>query len=111
MEPKNDHSVTRRELGKVAAVAAAALGGALGTALVPTRSGAQEEALVTEIPANAPIVASLGYVNESAKPDQICAGCVLYSGPAEGRGKCAVFQQGSVAAKGWCKSWAPKPQG
>ena len=106
----SENPITRREFAKVAVVAAAAVGGGLGAAVAPTRSAAEEDALVTEIPANAPVIASLGYVNESPKPDQVCANCVLYTGPAEGRGKCAVFQQGVVPAKGWCLSWAPKPQ-
>ncbi len=100
--------MTRREFGKTAALAVAAAGTGLGTALSPTRAGAEEQ-LVTDIEANAPIVTSLGYVNESPKPDQLCAGCVLYNGPAEGRGKCSVFPQGVVSAKGWCRSWAPRP--
>ena len=111
MDFEKSPCITRREFAKVAAVAAVAFGGALGTALAPTRSAAEEEALVTEFPANAPVIASLGYVNESPKADQNCAGCVLYTGPAEGRGKCALFQQGVVPAKAWCKSWAPKPKG
>ena len=101
-------SMTRREFATRSALAAAAIGSGL-SALTPGRALAADDALITEIASNEMMITTLGYVNETPKPDQSCANCVLYTGPAEGSGKCALFQQGAVAAKGWCKSWAAKP--
>lgn len=99
-----DTDLTRRQFGRLAAgVALAATGLRAGVAR------AEEPKLVTEYPANKPIIDSLGYVNASTTEGRNCAGCVLYQGPAEGQGKCSLFQQGVVPAAGWCRSWAPKP--
>jgi len=110
MAHEKNAPITRREFATAAALAAAAVAGGLGSALVAARSAAADDALITDVPGNATMITALAYVNESAKAGQICSGCVLYTGPAEGRGKCALFQQGQVAAKGWCQSWAPKPK-
>ncbi len=44
--------------------------------------------------------------------DQNCANCSLYTkqGMIDGKeaGKCLMIQGGSVAATGWCASWAKK---
>jgi hypothetical protein len=51
---------------------------------------------------------------EGAK--QFCDNCSLYTkdglkveGSDKVWGKCAIFPNNVVAAKGWCNSWAPKP--
>ena len=109
MDPKKTTGITRRDFAKGLALVATATGG--GLALHPLRALAEEvDALVTEFEANKVIIDSLAYVNESPNAEQQCAGCVLYTGPAEGLGKCGLFQQGKVPAGGWCKSWAAKPQ-
>lgn len=64
--------------------------------------------LVTDLAAAAPMVAALQYVNVSAKPDQNCANCQLYTAGEGGVGKCQLFPQGSVKEGGWCASWAQK---
>lgn len=72
---------------------------------------------------------ALGYVHDASKVDtakfpkrgqpggetQFCNNCALFmAGPVklsghEGEwGKCAIFPQGAVNAKGWCNSWSPK---
>ena len=63
---------------------------------------------VLDIEANKTMVQSLQYVEESAKEGQNCANCQLYTAGEGGRGKCMLFQQGTVAEKGWCMSWAQK---
>ena len=44
---------------------------------------------------------------------QNCANCMFYTkaGKAKGEeaGKCQLFPQGHVTAKGWCSSWTKKP--
>jgi len=96
--------LTRRALGR-AAVGLLVVG--VGAALAPRRAVAAE--LVTEIPANAPTLRAVGYVERSAKPGQQCGNCVLYQPGADGRGKCGLFAQGLVAEQGWCSSWVGKP--
>lgn len=73
-----------------------------------------------------PTAAALGYKHRVADIDavkfprrsteangstQFCDNCVLYTGPTgEGQwGACALFPGKTVAAKGWCNVWAPKP--
>ncbi len=63
---------------------------------------------VTEIPANATLVASLQYVPESAKPEERCSNCQLYTAGDGELGKCQLFQQGLVKSSGWCASWVKK---
>ncbi len=110
MHPEHSHRITRRQFARIAAAGVAAVGGGLAATWVPRPAAAEEgDKLVTEFAANQPIIGSLNYVNESVKEGQVCGGCVLYTGPAEGLGKCALFQQGKVPARGWCQSWAPKP--
>ncbi len=75
----------------------------------PSARAPGEDALVTEIPAMAPQVTALQYVNESVKPDQQCANCIFYKTPGEARGGCQLFPKGKVAAQGWCASWAKRP--
>jgi hypothetical protein len=69
---------------------------------------AGDQRLVTEIPAHATLVTSLGYVNVSPEAGQQCAGCQLYTAGDGAKGKCALFQSGLVAEKGWCKSWVKR---
>jgi hypothetical protein len=73
---------------------------------------------------------ALGYVHDATKTDlvkfpkrkgaegekQFCDNCMFYQQgglKAEGMdgewGKCLLFPDGLVAAKGWCNSWSPKP--
>jgi hypothetical protein len=57
-----------------------------------------------------PTAKALGYVNDSAKPDQKCTNCALFQGQAtDSRGGCSIFAGKSVAAGGWCSGWAKKP--
>jgi hypothetical protein len=97
---------TRREVGKLGLGLAAAVG---GLALGGRNARADESKLDTEIPENAAIVSGLQYANESPYPDKVCSGCVLFTAGANDRGKCTLFPQGVVAAKGHCISWAAKP--
>lgn len=66
-----------------------------------------------------PQARALGYRDDATKVDkakfpkyaagQDCARCQLYGGkPADATGTCAIFQNKSVAAKGWCSAWARK---
>jgi hypothetical protein len=73
--------------------------------------------------------AALGYTHDATKVDtskfpkrkgpegekQFCNTCQFFAVPglkAEGQegewGKCTIFTDGLVAAKGWCNSWTPK---
>lgn len=76
-----------------------------------------------------PQAAALGYNPDATKVDttkfpkrkeaggdkQFCNNCLFFqqgglkAEGAEGEhGKCVIFQDGLVAAKGWCNSWSPK---
>lgn len=73
---------------------------------------------------------ALGYIHDASKVDvakytkragpegakQFCDNCLFYqqggmkAAGIEGEaGKCVIFPNGLVAAKGWCNSWSPKP--
>ena len=77
-----------------------------------------------------PMAKALGYVTDSSKVDpaeltkkgqpdaskQNCSSCVLFkdggkavAGVDGEYGSCALFQNGLVNSKGWCKSWAVNP--
>lgn len=46
---------------------------------------------------------------EAGGENQFCDNCVFYTGePGEEWGPCALFPGKSVAAKGWCNTWAIK---
>jgi hypothetical protein len=56
-----------------------------------------------------PTAKALGFVNDSAKPDQKCATCAQFTGQAsDARGGCNIFAGKSVPAGGWCSVWAKK---
>lgn len=71
----------------------------------PAAADPGTDALVTEVPAMATLVQTLGYVNQSEKPDQRCASCALFYDRQDGRGHCRLFSQGLVSTEGWCTSW------
>jgi hypothetical protein len=55
----------------------------------------------------------MNYVADAAKskrPDktQMCSKCMFYTAAGKKEGKCQIFQNRLVAAKGWCTSWAKK---
>ncbi|HJO22754.1 MAG: hypothetical protein GY772_13910 [bacterium] len=77
---------------------------------VPAASppGGGTEQLITEIAGSAAMVQALQYVNQSAKPDQNCGNCQLYTAQSGGVGKCQLFATGLVKEAGWCASWAAK---
>jgi hypothetical protein len=82
-----------------------AAGPAAGEAGGPAGGG---ESLVTEVPAMKPTVEALQYVNQSAKADQRCANCQMFTARTQTRGKCQLFSQGLVSSQGWCTSWVAK---
>ena len=64
-----------------------------------------DDAPVTAFAANAALVTTLQYVSEGSDPQKICSGCQLYTAVDGSKGRCTLFQQGLVAAKGHCTSW------
>jgi hypothetical protein len=80
---------------------------AAAPAAVPGAQAGSDK-LITEIPANASLVSSLQYVNESNVKGQQCVGCQLFTPVGTERGKCVLFQAGLVMAKGHCSSWIQK---
>ena len=97
-------SIDRRGFLAAGLTTAALLPGALLSAKTATAA----EALVTDMPENAPMVAALQYVAVSAKDGQNCANCQLYTAGEGGTGKCQLFPTGLVADGGHCASWAQK---
>jgi hypothetical protein len=107
MSDRSQDALTRRDFLRTG-IAAGALLPVAGIALRAPVAWAEEEKLVTEIPAVAATVQALQYTNQSEKPDQSCANCQFYTPASGGRGKCQLFVQGLVAEKGWCMSWTKK---
>lgn len=99
-------SMDRREFLKAGLTSAMLL--PMAGAVLAAKSARAEGELVTEIEANAPMVAALQYVTQSEKADQKCGNCQLFTAGSDGKGKCQLFQQGLVTEAGWCMSWAQK---
>ena len=69
-----------------------------------------------------PMAQALGYYEDASKVDtkkwpkkagpdgktQLCDNCMFYTSADKKRGKCQIFANKTVAAKGWCNSWAKK---
>ena len=101
-------SVSRRTFIKDSAVLVAAVG-------VPVAGWSQTAPLLSE---SAPTAVALGYTAQASKVDakkypsyatgQTCSNCTLYMGGAS-VGLCPIFSGFTVAAQGWCSSYAKKP--
>ncbi len=107
MTHDRERALDRREFLK-AGFAATALLPLAGVAFGAAAAHAADDKLVTEIEAAGIMVTALQYTNESAKPDQNCGNCQLYTAGEDGKGKCQLFQQGLVTEAGWCASWIKK---
>ena len=97
--------------------------GLVAGALLPTLDLVATRAAAADLPAldtNDPMAKALGYVTDTSKVDgkaypthkgdQKCNNCVQFKGAAgDARGGCNIFAGKSVAAAGWCRSWAKKP--
>ncbi len=84
-------------------------------------SAIAEEKLVS-LSEKDPTAQALGYAEVGSKVDgkkwpkragtdgktQFCDNCMFYSEVNKSRGKCQIFPGKTVAAKGWCNSWAKK---
>lgn len=100
---------TRRQLGRLGLVGAGAvLAG--GSNLLARVARAAEEKGILDYPANKPIFTAVMYVEKSVQPGKHCALCQLFTPGTGGRGKCALFQQGTVNQNGYCTSFSPKAQ-
>lgn len=94
-----------------------ALASAAGLTLV---NHASASAALPHLAVDDPTAKALGYVENAAKVDPAkeaafkkgtnCASCALYTAAqAEGGyAPCAAFPGKAVAAKGWCRAYAPK---
>ncbi len=107
MSERKQDAFTRRDFLR-SGLSAGALIPLAGVVLRAPAAWAEEEKLVTEVPAVAATVQALQYTVKSDKPDQNCANCQFYTATAGGRGKCLLFVQGLVDEKGWCMSWSKK---
>jgi hypothetical protein len=99
--------MNRREFIKTGLVSAVVLPAA-GALLHAGIAHAEEEVLITAMPDMAPMVTALQYVDASAKADQNCESCQLFTAGADGNGKCQLFAKGLVKSAGWCASWVKK---
>ena len=100
-----DRKITRRELGRLGAGALLA-GGAI---LLGRPVRADSHGTITEYAEQAPVATAVQYKEQSELADKNCLNCLLYTAGEGGRGKCALFIKGTVAATGHCASWAEKP--
>lgn len=95
-------------------------GGLIAGALVPAIGlvgRTAHAAALTPLDPNDPMAKALGYVTDASKVSaaasptykagQKCSTCAQYTAA----GGCNIFPGHSVAAGGWCKSWAQKPGG
>lgn len=80
----------------------------LPVTLLGAKTARAAEALVTDMPENAPMVAALQYVAVSTEEGKNCGNCQLYTAGEGGTGKCQLFPTGLVAEAGNCASWAQK---
>ncbi len=99
------HSMDRRGFLRAGLASAAALP-VVASTFAARRARAEDD--VSAIAANKMMIDSLQYVEASTKEGQTCGNCQLYTAGEGGTGKCMLFQQGVVAEKGWCMSWAQK---
>jgi hypothetical protein len=114
------NQTSRRNFLKLAVAGAASL-----PILNNINAASAQAAPTTAVSASDPMASALGYVVDATKVDkakfpkyqagQLCKNCVLYLEggktvtDAKGEhGKCGLFQNGLVAANGWCNSYAPK---
>ena len=104
-----DNHLTRRHFLRNLAVA-----GSAGTVFMMNPASAQD---LPKVAIDDPLAQSLQYVEDATtseapnyKPGSNCDNCALIQGnEGDAYRPCAVFPGKSVAAAGWCISWAPKP--
>lgn len=94
--------------------AMAAVSAPIAFQLITQRAHAQDKPM---LPLDNPQAVALGYADDAAKVDSAkhpqfkagssCANCNFAQGSGDPLG-CMLFPANSVAAKGWCASWAPK---
>lgn len=95
-----------------------------GLAAVPAlRVGSAAAQAPAKLAETDPTAKALGYVEDAAKVDSAkeaaykkgsrCEGCALYQAAQakDGYAPCAAFPGKTVAAKGWCRAFAPRPAG
>lgn len=102
------NKLNRRAFVKVAGISIASM---------PLISKAQTE--LERLAEDDPTAVALGYKEVGTEvdaekypnhtPEQICSGCVLYTGDDLGWGGCGVFPGKQVAGGGWCSAWVAKP--
>lgn len=85
----------------------------------PTPAAAPGVATASAVDEASPLAQSLGYVADAARVDRArfagyvsgsrCSNCALYQGPSGSvSGPCPIFASQTVAADGWCSTWAKK---
>ncbi len=97
------NKITRRQMLRLTAGA---------TAIVPLSVLTIRMTHAADLPQldpNDPQAKALEYVHSSAKPEQLCKNCQLYTGEEDVEwGPCVIFPGKGVNANGWCKSWIKK---
>ena len=85
---------------------------AIALAIGPASVVFSNQVLAADTPKVDPIdpqAKALSYVHLSAKEDENCANCQLYTGGADAEwGPCAIFPGKQVAGAGWCSAWVKK---
>jgi hypothetical protein len=98
-----NETITRRALVK---------GGLIAGVLVPVVGfGVSSAALAGSeaLDPSDPTAKALGYVTNSAKPDQKCGNCNQFQGKAaDAQGPCTIFSGKTVVSAGWCMSGVKK---
>ncbi len=115
-------NLQRRQWLKKALLMVAALPFAGGIISACTKGGEALPEGQSEVSESDPTAQALGYKADASAVDvtkfpkkaeadgatQTCANCAQYTAANGTWGKCNIFPQGVVAAKGWCNSWVPK---
>jgi hypothetical protein len=87
-------------------LSAAAIASAPIVALTSRVANAAE---TPQVDPSGPQAKALSYIHKSAKADQNCLNCRLYTGAADSTwGPCAIFPGKQVAGAGWCSAWIKK---
>lgn len=121
---KTGSEVSRRTFLKSAALAVATVPAAsfLMQACTKKDGGGELPAGQVALSESDPVAVALGYKADGSTVDgtkfprkatpeganMTCANCAQYTALNGGWGKCNIFAQGAVAAKGWCNSWVQK---
>jgi High potential iron-sulfur protein len=77
--------------------------------IIPVQTISVVRAESPSLDPNDPTAKALGYITQSTKSGEKCSNCSQFQGNAgSAQGPCTIFPGKTVAAAGWCMTWAKK---